>query len=74
MSEKASGGNSTRELEIRHAEHGAPTSHAEQPRVAPQYRAPKLTRFGTLIELTQSGSGSVGETAVAKTRRPRPQS
>lgn len=38
------------------------------------YRSPKLVRFGTLIELTQSGNGTVGESAVAKTRKPRPQS
>jgi hypothetical protein len=65
MSGKPSGANSVRQP-------GAPTETTTDSR--PAYRSPKLVRFGTLMELTQSGSGSVGESAVAKTRKPRPQS
>jgi hypothetical protein len=69
MSEKTSGSNSTRELRT----DAATRSSDANTRLGP-YRAPKLVRFGTLIELTQSGTGAAGETGVLKTRKPRPQS
>ena len=70
MSGKPSGADSTRALVTDTAQ--AQVSNADT-RLA-VYSAPKLVRFGTLIELTQSGSGSAGETAVLKTRKPRPAS
>jgi hypothetical protein len=77
MNAKTSGVNSNREADGVSSQPACSQGASKSEGIArgiPSYRAPKLVRFGTLLELTQSGSGVVGESGVARSRRPRPQS